>query len=83
MGVLELTYSQFQTVYTVLSFALASMLAGFVFLLAVQGRVLPRYRQALVVSAMVLLIAGYHYYRISHKSRVRIDGHPCPTRFPG
>lgn len=40
------------------------MLAGFVFLLAVQGRVLPRYRQALVVSAMVLLIAGYHYYRI-------------------
>lgn len=64
MGVLELTYSQFQTVYNVLSFALASMLAGFVFLLAVQGRVLPRYRQALVVSAMVLLIAGYHYYRI-------------------
>lgn len=64
MGVLELTYSQYQTVYNILSFALASMLATFVFLLAVQGRVLPRYRQALVVSAMVCLIAAYHYYRI-------------------
>ena len=64
MGVLELDYSQYQTVYNVLSLALASMLATFIFLLVVQGRVLPRYRQALVVSAMVCLIAAYHYYRI-------------------
>ena len=64
VGVLELDYSQYQTVYNILSFALASMLATTVFLLAVQGRVLPRYRQALVVSAMVCLIAAYHYYRI-------------------
>ena len=64
MDTLELTYSQFQTVYNVLSLALAAMLATFIFLLAVQGRVLPRYRQALVVSAMVCLIAAYHYYRI-------------------
>jgi bacteriorhodopsin len=64
VGVLELDYSQFQTVYNVLSFALASMLATFIFLLVVQGRVLPRYRQALVISAMVCLIAAYHYYRI-------------------
>jgi len=61
---LELTYSQFQTVYNVTSFGLAAMLATFIFLLVVQGRVLPRYRQALVVSAMVCLIAAYHYYRI-------------------
>lgn len=64
MGPLTLDYSQYQTVYNILSFALASMLATFVFLLVVQGRVLPRYRQALVVSAMVCLIAAYHYYRI-------------------
>jgi bacteriorhodopsin len=64
VGVLELDYSQYQTVYNVLSLALASMLATFIFLLVVQGRVLPRYRQALVVSAMVCLIAAYHYYRI-------------------
>ena len=44
MDVVNLDYSQYQTVYNILSFALASMLATFVFLLAVTGRVLPRYR---------------------------------------
>jgi bacteriorhodopsin len=63
-GILELSYGQYQTVFNAVSFALASMLATFIFLLVVQGRVLPRYRQALVVSAMVCLIAAYHYYRI-------------------
>ena len=63
-SVLQLDYSQFQTVYNVLSFALASMLAATVFFFVVQGRVLPRYRQALVVSGIVTLIAGYHYFRI-------------------
>lgn len=63
-SVLQLDYSQFQTVYNVLSFAVASMIAATVFFLVVQGRVLPRYRQALIVSAMVTFIAGYHYIRI-------------------
>ncbi len=63
-GVLELSFGQYQTVYNALSFALASMLATFVFLLVVMQRVLPRYRQALAVSAMVCLIAAYHYWRI-------------------
>jgi len=62
--VLSLTFSQFQTVYNVLSLALAAMVATLVFLLAVQPRVLPRYRQAIVVSAMVCLVAAYHYFRI-------------------
>lgn len=62
--VLELTNAQFQTVYNILSLALASMAATTVFLLAVTGRVLPRYRQALIVSAMVCFIAAYHYFRI-------------------
>jgi bacteriorhodopsin len=51
-------------VFNVLSFALASMIATVVFLLAVTGRVLPRYRLALVVSAIVCVIAAYHYFRI-------------------
>jgi bacteriorhodopsin len=63
-SVLLLDYSQYQTVYNVLSFALASMIATVVFLLAIQGRVLPRYRQAIVVSAIVCFIAAYHYLRI-------------------
>jgi len=84
VGVLELDYSQYQTVYNVLSFALASMLATFIFLLVVQGRVLPRYRQALVVSAMVCLIAAYHYYRIFDSFRhnyVAIDEGAAATAF--
>ena len=63
-AVLELSNSQYQTVFNVLSFALASMIATVIFLLAVQGRVLPRYRLALVVSAIVCAIAAYHYFRI-------------------
>ena len=59
-----LTNGQFQAVYNVLSLALASMVATTVFLLVVMNRVLPRYRIAVAVSAMVTLIAAYHYWRI-------------------
>jgi len=59
-----LTSSQFQTVYNVFSFALAAMLFTSLFLLVSQSRVLPRYRQAIVVSAVVCGIAAYHYVRI-------------------
>ncbi len=59
-----LTNAQFQTVYNTLSLALAAMAATSLFLLVVQGRVLARYRIALVVSALVCFIAAYHYFRI-------------------
>lgn len=59
-----LTDGQFTTVYNVLSFGLASMLFTSLFLLVAQNRVLPRYRMAVVVSAMVTGIAAYHYWRI-------------------
>lgn len=64
-GVPELSLGQYQTVYNSLSFALASMLATFIFLLIVMPRVLPRYRQAIAVSAIVCFIAAYHYWRIA------------------
>jgi bacteriorhodopsin len=82
MEVFELSFNQYQTVYNVLSLALASMLVTFIFLLVVQGRVLARYRQALVVSAMVCLIAAYHYYRIFDSFRhgyVAIDAGELAT----
>ncbi len=60
----SLTSAQFQTVYNVFSFSLACMLFTAIFLLFSLGRVLPRYRQAIVVSAMVCGIAAYHYFRI-------------------
>ena len=59
-----LTMDQFHAVYNFLSFGLAAMLATTVFLYASQSRVLPRYRQAIAVSATVTLIAMYHYWRM-------------------
>lgn len=40
------------------------MLACTVYTLVSQNRVLPKYRNALVISSMVTFIAGYHYIRI-------------------
>lgn len=59
-----LTAGQFTTVYNVLSFGLASMLFTSIFMVLALNRVLPRYRLALITSAMVTGIAAYHYYRI-------------------
>lgn len=64
VGIPELTKAQFDVVYNTTSFALAAMLFASIFLLVSQGRVLPRYRTALVISAMVTGIATYHYFRI-------------------
>jgi bacteriorhodopsin len=64
VGVPELTQTQFDTVYNFFSFAIAAMLFTAIFLLVSQNRVLPRYRTALVISAIVLGIATYHYFRI-------------------
>ena len=64
VGVSVLSSGQFQAVYNVLSFALASMIFATIFMLVAQGRVLPRYRQALITSATVTGIAAYHYWRI-------------------
>ncbi len=64
VGISVLSNGQFQAVYNVLSFALASMIFATLFMLVAQGRVLPRYRQALITSATVTGIAAYHYFRI-------------------
>ncbi len=60
----QLTQGQFDTVYNLLSLVIAAQLFTALFLLISQPRVLPRYRQALVVSAVVCGIAAYHYFRI-------------------
>ncbi len=60
----SLTSGQFSTVYNLFSLVIASMLFTALFLLLSRGRVAPRYRNALVVSAMVCGIAAYHYIRI-------------------
>ena len=61
---LQLTNSQWSSMYNIFSFGLVAMLATTIFTLISQSRVLPKYRTALVMSSMVTFIAGYHYFRI-------------------
>lgn len=60
----ELTQIQYDTVYNFLSLVIASQLFTALFLLIAMKRVLPRYRQAILVAAIVCGIAAYHYFRI-------------------
>lgn len=66
----QLTQPQFDTVYNFLSLVIASQLFTAFFLVVSQKRVLPRYRQALVMSAIVCGIAAYHYFRIFDSFRM-------------
>lgn len=56
--------SQFQLVYNVLSFSLASMMATTLFLWMRVPSVAEKFRTALIISGMVTFIAAYHYFRI-------------------
>ena len=62
--VVPLTPAQFSLVYNSLSFTIATMGAAFVFFVLAQNRVAPKYRISLIVSALVVGIAAYHYFRI-------------------
>jgi bacteriorhodopsin len=55
---------QFNLVYNMLSLGIASMLFTAIFLFVARERVLPRYRMAVMVSALVTAIAAYHYFRM-------------------
>jgi len=59
-----LSADQFSTVYNLFSLVIASMLFTALYLLFSQRQVTPRYRNAVVVSAVVCGIAAYHYFRI-------------------
>ncbi len=60
----QLSSGQYDTVYNLFSLAIASLGFTALYLLLSQRRVVPRLRNALVVSATVCLIATYHYIRI-------------------
>jgi len=64
MVMYEMTDFQFQVVYNVLSFALASMMATTVFLMFRSFAVQAKYQSAVIVSGLVTFIAAYHYVRI-------------------
>lgn len=60
----SLTQLQYDTVYNFLSLVIASQLFTALFLIIASQRLLPRYRQAIAVGAIVCGIAAYHYFRI-------------------
>ena len=59
-----MTNLQYQAVYNVLSFALASMMATTMFLWFRSTAVKPQYKSAVLISGLVTFIAAYHYIRI-------------------
>jgi len=64
MVMYEMTDLQYQSVYNVLSFALASMMATTAYLWFRSFAVLDKYRSAVLISGLVTFIAAYHYMRI-------------------
>jgi len=64
MVMYEMTDTQYQAVYNVLSFSLASMMATTVYLWFRASAVQDRYRSAVLISGLVTFIAAYHYVRI-------------------
>lgn len=60
----ELSTSEYELVYNAFSFTFAAMFASFLYFVLVRNQVAPKYRGALTMSALVVAIAGYHYFRI-------------------
>merc|ERR1712182_187752 len=64
MTMYEMSDVQYQAVYNVLSFALASMMATTMYLWFRSFAVMEKYRSAVLISGLVTFIAAYHYIRI-------------------
>ena len=60
----SLTGNEYLLVYNVFSLVVASMFAAFIYFVFNVSEVSKKYRNAVVVSAIVVAIAGYHYFRI-------------------
>jgi len=59
-----LSIGEFELVYNMLSLAIAAMLGSFVFFVIARNQLSLKYRPALIMSSLVVGIAGYHYWRI-------------------
>ena len=60
----DLTIFQFDLVYNFMSFSVAAMFGSMLFFILARKEVAPSYRISLILSAVVVAIAGYHYFRI-------------------
>jgi bacteriorhodopsin len=64
LNITLLSTNRFMLVSDSISLTLIALLVSAIFLLVNHVRVLPKYRQSIVILAMVNLIAAYHYWRI-------------------
>ena len=64
MNLPELSVGEFDLVFNMLSLAVAAMFGSFVFFVIARNQVAHKYRPALIMSSLVVGIAGYHYWRI-------------------
>jgi len=64
MTMYEMSDLQYQAVYNILSFSLASMMATTMYLWFRSFAVEERFRSAVLISGLVTFIAAYHYVRI-------------------
>lgn len=55
---------EFEIVYNMLSLAIAAMFGSFAFFVMSRQQLAPRFRPAMIMSSLVVGIAGYHYWRI-------------------
>ena len=82
----ELTSVQYFSVYNLLSLAIASMMATFVYFALVRTEISLKYRGAVTAGAMVVFIAAYHYFRIFNNweaaYHINAAGGYSPTGLP-
>lgn len=84
-----MTDGQFQLVYNILSFSLASMMATTLFLWMRVPAINGKYQSAVIISGMVTFIAAYHYLRIfnswveAYEYKLSKDGAPVDPVLTG
>jgi bacteriorhodopsin len=64
MEEITLTAGQHDLIYNLISMTLAVMGGAFIFFLASMKRINRKHRASMIVSAVIVAIAGYHYWRI-------------------
>ncbi len=64
MELSTLTHVQYELVYNMLSLAIAAMFGSFAFFVMARQQLSSKYRPAMIMSSLVVGIAGYHYWRI-------------------
>jgi bacteriorhodopsin len=64
METLTLSAGQYNLIYNLISMTLAVMGGAFIFFLAASNRISRDHRASMYVSAVIVAIAGYHYFRI-------------------